>query len=245
VEERVSRFEPFELVYDWESAVNEARRCLRCGMGAEITDQERCASCLTCLRVCPYGVPHVDEKGRVVIPPSDCVACGICVTECPAKVILLRRPSDRRHIEEGLNYLRMASDAAEKRPTIVGFACQYGLFGTGSLSPLFSYAKGGLEVIPVLCVGKVEVEHIIKAFELGTEGVFIAGCGQRQCARERTLEFAREKAARAREIIGGLGLEVQRVEVFDVEELDIRIAIEGFIEKMGALKLERSLREER
>ena len=245
VEERVSRFEPFELVYDWESAVSEARRCLRCGMGAEITDQERCASCLTCLRVCPYGVPYVDEKGRVVIPPSDCVACGICVTECPAKVILLRRPSDRRHIEEGLNYLRMASDAAEKRPTIVGFACQYGLFGTGSLSPLFSYAKGGLEVIPVLCVGKVEVEHIIKAFELGTEGVFIAGCGQRQCARERTLEFAREKAARAREIIGGLGLEVQRVEVFDVEELDIRIAIEGFIEKMGALKLERSLREER
>lgn len=241
-EERISRFEPFELVYDWESAVNEARRCLRCGMGAEIVEEGRCAACLTCVRVCPYGVPYVDEQGRVVIPASDCVACGVCVSECPAKVILLRKPSDRRQIDEGLNYLRRVSATPESRPAIVGFACQYGLFGTGNLSALFSYAKNGVELVPVLCVGKVEVEHLVRAFEFGAEAVFVAGCGQKQCARDRTLEFARKKAERAKQIVGAIGFERERVEVFDPEEGDVRTAMETFVARVTRLELERSLR---
>ena len=37
---RAKEFASVELVYDWESAVNEARRCLRCGMGAEVLFQD-------------------------------------------------------------------------------------------------------------------------------------------------------------------------------------------------------------
>lgn len=242
-EERASKFEPFELVYDWESAMVEAKRCLRCGMGAEIVDQEKCASCLTCLRTCPYGVPFVDETGAVKIPPSDCVACGICVSICPAKVIFLRKPSDRRHIDEELSYLKRTIDKAEKRPLIVGFCCQYGLFGTGSLSYLFKGAQAGIQIVPVLCIGKVEVEHILKAFELMAEGVFISGCGEEQCARENTTFFACKKANRAKKILEEIGLEGERIEVFNPAEKDLRAAIEGFLKKISTLLLEKCLKE--
>ena len=41
-EARVKSFEAVELVYDWEAATEEARRCLHCGMGAEILFQDKC-----------------------------------------------------------------------------------------------------------------------------------------------------------------------------------------------------------
>jgi coenzyme F420-reducing hydrogenase delta subunit len=42
--------------------------------------------------------------------------------------------------------------------------------------------KAGVWIVPVLCIAKVEPSHLLKAFEGGADGVFIAGCGD-QCAR--------------------------------------------------------------
>lgn len=244
VEERIERFEPFELVYDWESAVREAKRCLRCGTGAEIFYKEKCASCLTCVRVCPYGVPVVDEKGEIEIPPSDCLACGICVSECPAKAILLRKPADRRQVDLEISALAGASKK-DGSLHIVGFACHYGLFGEGSLSYLFRTPKEGIYIVPVLCIGKLETEHILKAFELKAQGVFIAGCGEGRCARENTDAFAIRKAERAKEILERLGLERERISVFTASEMDIEKKLEMFIERIASIILERTLKEEK
>ena len=52
-------------------------------------DQERCASCLICVRACPYGVPRINKEGVSEIDEALCRGCGICAGECPAKVIQL------------------------------------------------------------------------------------------------------------------------------------------------------------
>jgi len=52
-------------------------------------DQERCASCLICVRVCPYGVPRINKDGVSEIDQALCRGCGICAAECPAKAIEL------------------------------------------------------------------------------------------------------------------------------------------------------------
>jgi heterodisulfide reductase subunit A-like polyferredoxin len=52
-------------------------------------DQEHCASCLVCVRSCPYEVPHINEDGVSEIDPALCRGCGICTAECPAKIIQL------------------------------------------------------------------------------------------------------------------------------------------------------------
>jgi len=50
---------------------------------------DNCASCLICVRSCPYDVPRINEFGKSEIDPALCHGCGICASECPAKTIKL------------------------------------------------------------------------------------------------------------------------------------------------------------
>ena len=59
-------------------------------------EEGRCAVCLTCVRVCPYGVPHIRHEGHAVIEPAECHGCGICASECPGKAISLQHFTDRQ-----------------------------------------------------------------------------------------------------------------------------------------------------
>ncbi|MBU1743494.1 MAG: FAD-dependent oxidoreductase [Proteobacteria bacterium] len=52
-----------------------------------VVDGERCAACLTCVRVCPYEVPVVNVRGEAEIDIIQCKGCGTCAAECPARAI--------------------------------------------------------------------------------------------------------------------------------------------------------------
>ncbi|MFC1892614.1 FAD-dependent oxidoreductase [Chloroflexota bacterium] len=238
LEARAKDFVPVELVYGWEEAVSEARRCLRCGVGVEILLQDKCATCLTCLRVCPYHVPYLDASGTIQIPAGQCQACGICVAECPAKAIVLRKPFDRRHVNEELSHIIKSAAESKGRPLIVGFGCQYGLFGTGALAGLWRGAKAGVWIVPVLCVAKVEANHILHAFEMGAEGVFVAGCGE-QCARENTTYWVHQCVAKVKKVLVPVGLEPERLQAFALgsTDQDPAEALDRFVEHISGLCL--------
>jgi heterodisulfide reductase subunit A-like polyferredoxin len=51
--------------------------------------EELCASCLICVRSCPYTVPIINEDGVSEIDEALCQGCGVCAAECPAKAIEL------------------------------------------------------------------------------------------------------------------------------------------------------------
>jgi len=245
LEARAKDFGTVELVYGWEEAINEARRCLRCGMGAEILFQDKCATCLTCLRICPYHVPYLDGGGTIQIPPDQCQACGICVAECPARAIVLRKPYDRRHIDEELEHALKSATESKSKPLIVGFCCQYGLFGTGALASLWRESKAGIWIVPVLCVAKLEEGHILRAFELGGEGVFIAGCGE-QCSRENTAFWVLQRVEKVRNVLFQIGLEPERLQTFNLRasEGDTAEALDNFIELIGGLCLASVIKQE-
>ncbi len=58
--------------------------------------QEQCASCLVCVRSCPFNVPRINLDGVSEIDPALCHGCGICVSECPAKAIDLQWYEDEQ-----------------------------------------------------------------------------------------------------------------------------------------------------
>jgi len=244
-EARTKEFKTVEQIYNWEAAVDEARRCLRCGMGAEIMFQDKCATCLTCLRVCPYHVPYLDDGGKIKIPADQCQACGICVAECPAKAIILRKPYDRRHIDEELEHALKSAVESRSKPLIIGFCCQYGLFGTGTLASLWRESRAGIWIVPVLCVAKLEKEHILRAFEMGAEGVFIAGCGER-CSRENTAFWVLQRVEEVRKTISQIGLERERLQTFNLRaaDEDITEELDNFTERIGGLCLASVIEEE-
>jgi len=244
-QDRTGGFAPVELIYDWKTAIDEARRCLRCGAGAEILFQDKCATCLNCLRVCPYEVPQLDASGTLQIPADQCLACGVCVAECPAKAIMLRKPYDRRQVTEELEHALRSALQTSSKPLLVGFCCQYGLFGTGSLAGLWKAASASIWIVPVLCVAKVEEEHLLRAFEMGAEGVFIAGCGA-QCARENTGQWVARRIEKVRRALATLGIESERLQALptDGEEASTVQAVQEFADRVGRLCLTAALKRE-
>jgi len=71
-----------------------------------IVDPGLCVGCLTCVRICPYGVPQVENEfegvgnilGAAYIEPAICHGCGTCVSECPARAIQLNHYTDDQTI---------------------------------------------------------------------------------------------------------------------------------------------------
>jgi heterodisulfide reductase subunit A len=54
----------------------------------------KCIACLTCVRVCPFGVPFINDEGVAEIVPLECRACGVCVSSCPNDAIELKGFTD-------------------------------------------------------------------------------------------------------------------------------------------------------
>ena len=66
-----------------------SQEALQVGGVVAVVEGERCAACLTCVRVCPYEVPVINAKGEAEIDLAKCKGCGSCVAECPARAIEL------------------------------------------------------------------------------------------------------------------------------------------------------------
>ena len=50
-----------------------------------------CVACATCVRLCPYGAPIINEYRKAEIQGAKCVGCGSCVAACPARTITLQQ----------------------------------------------------------------------------------------------------------------------------------------------------------
>jgi len=78
-------------------------------------DPDKCTACLTCVRICPYDVPIINEEGVANIEAAACQGCGICAAECPAKAIQLLHYRDEQVVAkaEALEALVGAGSASE------------------------------------------------------------------------------------------------------------------------------------
>ncbi len=72
-----------------------AKPALKAGGVVAEVDQEKCAACLTCVRICPYEVPIIEaDTKKAKIEAAACQGCGVCVSECPVKAITLHHYTD-------------------------------------------------------------------------------------------------------------------------------------------------------
>jgi len=75
-----------------------------------VVDPDKCASCLTCVRTCPYDVPRINEDGVAEIEAAMCHGCGICASECPAKAIQLMHYKDNQIIAKTSSLFQQAGE---------------------------------------------------------------------------------------------------------------------------------------
>ena len=73
-----------------------------------------------------------------------------------------------------------------------------------------------LRIIEVPCTGKVDIIHILQAFEYGADGVIVVGCMEGDCHYQRGNLYAKTRVHRAKEILDKVGLGGERVGMFNL-----------------------------
>jgi coenzyme F420-reducing hydrogenase delta subunit len=76
--------------------------------------------------------------------------------------------------------------------------------------------SSSIKIILVPCTGKVDVIHMLRAFERGADGVYVLGCIEGDCHYNNGNLRAKKRVGQAAAILDTVGIGGQRVAMFNL-----------------------------
>ena len=71
-------------------------------------------------------------------------------------------------------------------------------------------------IVRVPCTGKVDIIHVLRAFEKGADGVYVVGCMEGDCHYNEGNFRARKRIEQAAMILDKVGVGGERVKMFNL-----------------------------
>ncbi len=100
-------------------------------------------------------------------------------------------------------------------PDIVAFCCAESAYqAADTAGSMRINCAENIRIIRVPCAGRVDVIHILKAFEKGADGVLVLGCHEEACHHLTGNIRARNRAEKANIFLKEAGIDGRRVEMF-------------------------------
>jgi coenzyme F420-reducing hydrogenase delta subunit len=96
----------------------------------------------------------------------------------------------------------------------------------------------GIRIIRTPCTGRLEVEHFLRAFENGADGVLVAGCEEGSCHFMEGNLLAKRRVKYTRDLLSEAGFEKERLRMINIGAADARRFVEilqGFVETVRGL----------
>ena len=181
---------------------------------------QRCTQCKRCTEECPFGTLNEDKKGTPQLNTTRCRRCGICLGACPERIISFKNYSVDI-ISSMLKKVQIPEDFEEK-PRLLAFFCENDAYPAFDRAcALRTQISPWIRVIPVRCLGSVNIVWIADALSKGFDGVLLAGCksgDDYQCHYIRGSELMGTRSSNIKEKLTQLALETERVRI---EELSI------------------------
>ena len=120
---------------------------------------------------------------------------------------------------------------------MLAFCCHYCAYAAADLagSMRIQYPDN-VRILRFPCTGKIEVNYILDAFERGIDAVVVAGCLEGGCHFQEGNLRARKRVERAKEILVEIGIEPERLEMFNLSSADGPRFAEIINEMMERLK---------
>ncbi|MDY7077934.1 MAG: FAD-dependent oxidoreductase [Chloroflexota bacterium] len=195
---------------------------------------QRCTQCKRCTEECPFGALDDDEKGTPLPNPTRCRRCGTCMGACPERIIGF---ADYNIDSIGSAVKAMEVPEEEEKPRVLVLACEndaYPAFDMAAVNGL-TYSPF-VRIIPVRCLGSVNVVWIKDALSKGVDGVLAIGCkygDDYQCHFAKGSELLNIRMDKIGEALLSLALEKERVQQVQlaIDEYD---KVPGIIEEFMA-----------
>ena len=185
------------------------------GFIAEV-DEKLCRGCESCLEVCSFDAITM-ETGKDMsniskVDPFLCKGCGACTVVCPSGAMSIHHYTNQQFFAQ--IDATVTSGDKSREPLILGFCCIWGGYASADLAG----AKGlqypsNLKIIRVDCSARVDPAFILRAFEVGADGVLIAGCPTGDCHYQNGNERCQRLSEEMMPILSLLGIERERLRV--------------------------------
>ncbi len=112
---------------------------------------------------------------------------------------------------------RTVSEQPEFEPEIVGFCCQYCAFAAADLAGAMRLQyPSNVKIVLIPCTGRIDIIHLLRAFEDGADGVFVAGCLEGNCHFLEGNIWARKRVEYAKGILDAIGIGGERLEMYNM-----------------------------
>ena len=102
-------------------------------------------------------------------------------------------------------------------PVIIAFCCNFWGYTAADLagSMRLQYPVN-VRIVRVPCTGKVDVIHIMRAFEKGADGVAVIGCLEGECHFNAGNLMARRRVEQAQKILETIGVGGERAQMYNL-----------------------------
>jgi coenzyme F420-reducing hydrogenase delta subunit len=102
-------------------------------------------------------------------------------------------------------------------PKIVGFVCNWGGYTGVEMAGIEKREyNAGLRLVRFQCLGRLNLGILLKAFELGADGVLLLGCPPHECHYCNGAQQAVDLVQETRKLLSLLGTDPARLEFVEV-----------------------------
>lgn len=138
---------------------------------------------------------------------------------------------------------KTAGGAGEKaarasfEPRIVAFACNWCSYPAADAAGInkMQYPPNA-RIIRVMCAGRIHPAFVLRALELGADGVLVSGCHDADCHYLFGAKRAAEQFEKTAELVSLLGLERERVRFEQISAAEAPIFVKVMREFVEDLK---------
>lgn len=201
---------------------------------------QRCTQCKRCTEECPFGALDDDEKGTPLPNPTRCRRCGTCMGACPERIIGFKNYNVDM-IGSMIKAIEVPDDDEDKL-RILALVCENDAYPALDMAGMRGHQISNLvRVIPVRCLGSVNMVWIKDALSSGLDGAILLGCkygDDYQCHFVKGSEIASRRMENIGETLSTLGLEPERCAVRQVAISDydtVANVINEFVEEIKGL----------
>ncbi len=202
---------------------------------------DQCTQCGRCSIECPFGAIEIGPDHYPAVAETRCRRCGVCMGACPVRTINFDNYSVHM-VTEMIRAVEVPADSGEK-PRILILACENDARPALDMVGINRNAFSAfVRIIPVRCLGSVNMAWVTEALAQGFDGVMLIGCksgDDYQCHFVKGSGIAEEREVKMEETLNMMALNAARVtheEITIVDSGRVPGVIDDFVAQIEKLE---------